>query len=103
MLDRPAAVLDERQRKRRLVLKVFAALPADDHPAPVLGGRGVVLKQDRLAHTAKAGQPDVARKGGKTCEVLVEARELCRAVRQVGWVQPHPRPERVGQRRMITF
>src|ERR1700687_3676290 len=104
MLNGAAAVFDERQREGRLVLEMLAALPTNDHPAPVLGGGCIVLEQHRLAHAAKAGQPDVAREGREAAQVLVKAPELCGAVRQVGWVQPHSGPERVDARgRMITF
>src|ERR1700687_981767 len=104
MLNGVAAVFDERQREGRLNLKVLAALPANDDPAPVLGGGIIVLEQHRLAHAPEAGQPDVAREGREAAQVLFKAPELGGAVRQVGWVQPHSGPERVDARgRMITF
>ena len=40
-----------------------------------------MLEQHRLADTAKASQPDVAREDGESGEVLVKARELGGPVR----------------------
>src|SRR5260370_42638006 len=98
MLDRASAVFDERQCECGLALKVFAALAANDDPAPILGEGCVMLQQHGLAVTAKASQSDVAREDGESVEVLVKARELGGQVRQVGWVQSHSGPERVVAR-----
>src|SRR6266851_2482483 len=104
MLDRASAVFDEGQCECGLALKVFAAFPANDNPAPILCEGCVMLKQHRLAHAAKASQSDVAREDGESGDVLVKARELGGPVRQVGWVQSHSGPEWVDARgRMITF
>src|SRR5260370_28817913 len=98
MLDCATAVFDERQCECGLALKVCAALAADDDPAAILGEGCVMLQQDGLADTAKAGQSDVARKDGESGDVLVKARELGCPVRQVGWVQSHSGPEWVDAR-----
>src|ERR1700730_9908547 len=104
MLDCATAVFDERQCECRLALKVFAALAANDDPAPVLGEGCVMLQQHGFADAAKASQSDIAREDGKSGEVLVKARELAGPVRQVGWVQSHSGPEWVDARgRMISF
>jgi hypothetical protein len=98
MLDCATAVFDERQCECGLALKVFAALAANDDPAPILGEGCVMLQQHGLADTAKASQSDVAREDGESGEVLVKARELGGPVRQVGWVQSHSGPEWVDAR-----
>ena len=104
MLDRASAVFDEGQCECGLALKVFAALAANDDPAPILGESCVMLQQHGLADTAKASQSDVAREDRESTEVLVKARELGGPVRQVGWVQSHSGPEWVDACcRMITF
>src|SRR6266851_10040758 len=104
MLDCASAVLDEGQRECGLALQVFAAFPANDDPAPILGEGCVMLEQHRLAHAAKASQSDVAREDRESGEVLVKSCELGGPVRQVRWVQSHSGSERVDARgRMITF
>src|SRR5439155_26324845 len=87
MLDRASAVFDEGQCECGLALKVFAALAANDDPAPILGESCVMLQQHGLADTAKASQSDIAREAGRSGEVLLKARQLGGPVRQVGGVQ----------------
>src|SRR5436309_15950903 len=94
MLDCATAVLDERQCECGLALKVFAALAANDDPAPILGESCVMLQQHGLADTAKASQSDVAREAGKCGEVRGKARQLGGPVSRVAWVQAHSGPGR---------
>src|SRR5437016_1548592 len=98
MLDRAPAVFDERQCECGLALKVFAALAANDDPAPILGEGCVMLQQHGLADHAKASQSGGAREAGESSEVLVKARQVGGPGRQVGGVQSHSGPEWVDAR-----